>query len=346
MKTSNLEKAFLIRCVQQLDQAACAPILLRNYGDFPNEIGNDLDVYVHPDKIADSFRILSECASAHNGVISHIHKRGYFIAIWLRFADNNHPIHIDLYYGALTWHGIKFLNDAELVLAAQSASKGASYKVPSPAHEALVSCLASILWGGFFKARYQEHVSFLLSDNTAYKIYNDNLIRCFGDLGNALGNAVRQGNASEFVNPKFARALRSRLIKKSLSETPVKFILHYSRHWIEEASCYLHRLPGVVVEYDKGQWQSEELSTFRDLIEPYFGQTHMWFSEAKSLTQKLDLWRLRGKNHLVLIAGRKFRINGETYSDLQSGNFVDPLTLSSAVLSLLSERLKFQYSYL
>jgi hypothetical protein len=346
MITSNLEKAFLIRCVQQLDQAACTPILLRNYEDFPNQIGNDLDVYVHPDKITESFRILSECASANNGVIRHIHKRGYFIAIWLQFADSNHPIHIDLYHGALTWHGIKFLNDADLVLSSKSVAQDVSFKVPSPAHEALVSCLASILWGGFFKARYQDHVRFLLSDDAAYEIFSKNLIRCFGDLGNSLGIDVMLGNASEVVDHKFARALRSRLIKKSLCETPVKFMWDYSRHWIEEASCYLHRMPGLVVEYDKEQWKFEDTEMLRARIESYFGHTHLWLSEPKNLTQKLNLWRLRGKNHLVLIAGRKFRINGETYPDLQSGKVVDPLTFSSAVLSVLSKRLKFQYSSL
>jgi hypothetical protein len=343
MKTSHLTRSFLLDLIEQLEQAQCHPILLRNYEGFPDEIGNDLDVYVHPSKLKCSFDILKSCAEKQGGSIKHLHRRGYFVAIWLCFPDEVRPVHVDLYHGALTWHGANYLEDAELINSAETSASEIPYKIPAPAHEAMVSCLASILWGGFFKARYQEHVSQLLDSKAQETIFIDHLVRCFGDHGKKLATDVREKRISGLMDQGYARKLRSSLLRKQFGSHPMRFAKALCQHWVEEAFCYFYRLPGVILEFDASQWSVGEMSKLREELGPYFGETHLWQARSWTIMNQLKAHRLRGKNHLVLVPGNQFRVNGANVATHIAGESLKSQHLVHAVLTLLSQRLAMQF---
>jgi len=343
MKTSPATRSFLTACIQRLEGADCHPVLIRNYESFPDEIGNDLDVFIVRSSLSRAYSILRSSASAQGGSIVHLHRRGYFVAVWLHFPDAVHPVHVDLYHGALTWHGLPFLGDEELISRTLPMDGTACNRIPSPPHEAMISCLASILWGGFFKSRYQDHLQRLLSDRSNFEEFSSGLERCFDQWGSQLATAVREASAASLVDPAYARKLRLLLFLKSLRSHPLQSSIAWLRHWWEEFLCYLLRLPGLVVEYDKARWNEADALRLQEILKPYFGATHHFDTCSLSLRFLLKLRRLRGKNHLAVVGGSDFRINANSLSALPSAGEWSVDRLAGSALSILRERMAKQY---
>lgn len=342
MTTSPTTRKFLNHLIQDLEHAECKPVLLRNYENFPVEIGNDLDIYVRPERLARAFSILASCALREGAKIAHIHRRGYFVAIWLQFPDCEAPAHIDLYHGALTWHGLHFLTDRELESASQATRTGFSYHVPASHHEALVSLLASILWGGFFKTRYQEHLASLLTDPLQSEMFANLLERTFGGNGRLLATAVLHKEAASLVDGSFSRKLRRSLLIHSLKTAPLESGKKWLRHWFEECACYGWRLPGMLVEYDVANWQADETKQLRERLYYYFGETHIMNPQPPSFARRLKIRRLRGKNHLVLLPGNRFAINGKACLATLDHASPSAALITKAALGVLACRIKLQ----
>jgi hypothetical protein len=318
------------------------PILLRNYENFPTEIGNDLDVYVSPARLARAFSILASCAFEQGGKIAHIHRRGYFVAIWLQFSDCEAPVHIDLYHGALTWHGLRFLSDHELESNSQETGTGLQYRIPAPSHEALVSLLASILWGGFFKIRYQDHLAALLADPLQRQAFTAHLEQTFGRNGRVLAAAVVRNEAASIVHGSFARKLRRGLVNHALKTSLFNSCRDWFRHWLEECACYGWRLPGMLVEYDDDSWQADEVNQIREQLGLYFGETHSMNRQHAWFSRYLMIRRLRGKNHLVLLRGKRFAINGHAWHATADQTCPSTASMAKAALRVLACRIEFQ----
>ncbi|MDP4623682.1 MAG: hypothetical protein NWT08_00950 [Akkermansiaceae bacterium] len=339
MITSPATRVFLTRLIQELEHAGCCPILLRNHETFPDEIGNDLDIYIRPERLSHAFSILSSCASSQQGMIGHIHRRGYFVAIWLRFPDCNEPVHIDLYHGALTWHGLHFLDAQEFVQKSQPAVSSCVYQIPSPCHEALISLLASILWGGFFKSRYQKQIAALLADQEQSRAFTNHLEQFFGRKGAELAAAVARGEAATLVDSAFSRKLRRNLFAHSLKTKPLASAIAWLHHWFEEFACYGWRLPGMVVEYDSAAWAPDDLEKFQNRLSAYFGDTHE-NTQRPSLNRRLKIQRLRGKNHLILLSSDRFTINHQTYF----ASAEHTASIAGEALEVLARRIKYQHT--
>ena len=343
MITSPATRKFLIDLIERLEGAGCDPVLLRNYENIPDEIGNDLDVFITARTLPAAYSIMKAAATRQGGSIAHVHRRGYFVAVWLRFPDCAAPTHIDLYHGALTWHGLLFLSDEELITNATPSGSTMSYKIPRRAHEALVSCLASVLWGGFFKARYQEQLGSLLADPSELECFTTLLVRKFGHQGQELASSVMTGRAALSVDRAFARKLRMRLFLKSCLSKPLACAGAWLSHWREEAASYLFRLPGVALEFDRKHWDAEEILRLRDILDPYFGATHEIEKRPGSISQQFKLRRLRGKNHLILLSGNQFSINGRNSHSTKRGEVTRTDGMAEEVLASLSGRIASQY---
>lgn len=340
MRTSPATKAFLTTLVQELEQAGCFPVLLRNHETFPEEIGNDLDIFVRGESLYTALSILRDGAARQGGGIGHVHRRGYFVAVWLRFPDSVKPVHVDLYHGALTWHGQRFLGDDELVRASRMTGDTVRYRIPAQGHEALVSLLASILWGGFFKVRYQDHLHELISSPEEKERFTASLEKSFAHDGNVLAQAVSRKEASLLVTSRFSTGLRWKLMIHGLLSTPLESIQGWLEHWIEEATCYLTRRPGTVVEYHKGVFTPAQLDEVRERLGDYYGDTREMRQAQYRLKKLAVAWRLRGKNHLVMQESDRFAINGIPWLDSASG----PEGLIGKTLETLSGRIHLQYS--
>lgn len=339
MTTTPVEKAFLTALVRGLEQADCHPILLRNHEGFPDEIGNDLDIFVPEASLDNAFAVLRDCAADEGGEIGHVHRRGYFVAVWLRFPGSGRPVHIDLYHGALTWHGQRFLRDNELMTASRMTGGGIPYRIPAAGHEALVSLLASILWGGFFKARYRDHLRALVSSPVEMERFTRQLEDHFGHEGMLLAEAVARKDASSLVTRAFSGTLRRKLMMRNLLTGPARSVRSWLEHWLEEAACYLARRPGAMVEYPMEAFTADQLDGVRDRLSPYFGGTRDLVKTTPLLKRLAVVWRLRGKNHLVLLESDRFAINGSGWPDQGTG----PDGLVARTLETLSRRIPLQY---
>lgn len=344
MITSPATRAFLTCLIDDLEEAGCSPVLLRNFENFPKEIGNDLDVFVRPERLSRAFSILDACARAQGGKIGHIHRRGYFVAVWLRFPDCEPPVHIDLYHGALTWHGLHFLDNDELVRESQPATPGARHRIPAPYHEALISLLASILWGGYFKQRYQDRLNALLADTTQRQQFTEVMERNFGREGRLLATAVAESEARTLVNDSLCRRMRQRLVFRFLQVAPLASSADWIKHWFEELVCYGWRLPGMAIEYDGAAWKTGEAEQLGEKIGLYFGGTHMMNGEAAQLSDRVKIRRLRGKNHLVLLRGNRYAINGQPCRTTIGQPTPNVATMAEAALRVLDERIQDQFT--
>jgi hypothetical protein len=343
MTTSPITRKFLVHLVNELEAAKCCPILLRNYENFPLEIGNDLDVFVIPEKVADAYSILSSSAAAVGGNITHLHRRGYFIAIWIVFPDCELPVHIDLYHGALTWHGLPFLTDCDLVQESIVAGTVDKYRIPRPSHEALVSLLASVLWGGFFKSRYLSHISALLSNQDENIHFKTLLLNQFGKYGEILADSIFRNETTKLVNQTFSRKLRRYMFLHCITKRHFSSIRAWIRHWKCEAACYFKRMPGMVVEYDHSVWNDQVEIELRVLISPFFGDIHVTRGSHITLLRLLKIRRLRGKNHLVMIQGSRFAINGNASMQNDLPFPPSPSQMAELVTSVLKSRISLQY---
>jgi hypothetical protein len=206
----------------------------------------------------------------------------------------------------------------------------------------LVSLLSSILWGGFFKARYQEQLSALLSDPTQRQAFTTHLEYTFGRNGSLLAAAVTRNEAASIVDGSFSRKLRQDLWIHSLKASPLASGGKWLWHWFEECACYGWRLPGIVVEYDETSWQADEADQLRERLGPYFGEAHSIDRQHAWFSRHLRIQRMRGKNHLVLLRGKRFAINGNAC--LATADHASPsaASIAKAALDVLACRIEFQ----
>lgn len=118
-------------------------VVLRNHDIFANlERGTDIDLFVADAAAAE------RTARRHLGPPLWTSTRPHLRQ--LLYAWGN----IDLFPTTIQWKGAPYLHIEEALLSAQRSHLG--FPKPRPAHEAVVSWLGSILWGGFFKERYRE----------------------------------------------------------------------------------------------------------------------------------------------------------------------------------------------
>jgi hypothetical protein len=306
--TTEKEQDFLRQLLADLESAGCHPVLLRNYEQFPSEIGNDLDIFVTETNLVQAYGILRHNASANGGVISHVHRRGYFVAIWIDFPESFSPLHIDLYHGALRWHGLPFLDEKAFIERARIHEHG--FRTPSPADEALILVLASILWGGFYKSKYDGRIRELLSSEFDRRFFHDCLVSSFGRIGHDLADCIMDGTTAEVVTKSFCHALRRNLTVRCFREKPLGSVARRLCHWRWEAWAYIFHRPGCVVEIPSSVWSEDEIKGFIDQVGSYFGETHISTGGSNiSSLFFLQRVRARGKNHLRIEVSCKFALN-------------------------------------
>lgn len=290
---------FLESLLSAWDRENCEPILLRNYEGVPNRIGNDLDVFIPRSRVSDSMRVLRRVVS-HSGLfVCHVHERDYFTAIWLGWKGSSETLHIDLYHGAATWHGVPFLDEEKLK---NEAMRFGPWRVPRPAHEALISGLASVLWGGFFKKAYKGRINQLLSDSCEQKEFKSVLISRFGEPGKVF--EVWLGSANYQIRPELVRRLRANLIRGGLRRSLVGHGTHWLRHWFRECFVYVWHRPGKILFYPGNEISGKEL---RERMVRWKGCPFGGVVEGGKVLG-FAAQRAVGKNWLVLVCGEEWRL--------------------------------------
>src|SRR3954452_9222622 len=118
-----------------------ACVILRNESDLFENLrrGGDVDVLVGDLELAE--RALIRHLGSPVRIIKSSYVRGYSYD-WG---------HVDL-LRSIEWRGARFLSTARVLEDRRLSTAGRP--VPRIAHEAVISWLTSLLWGGFFKERY------------------------------------------------------------------------------------------------------------------------------------------------------------------------------------------------
>lgn len=341
MKTSNTCKRFLQTLLAALKEKGCEPVLLRNYEDLPNSMGNDLDIYVNPQKLHAACTCFLEQAYTHGFTITHIHKRSYFTALWLNFDDMVAPVHIDLYHGATTWHGLEYLNCAELPLNSEPHPTFKDAHIPTPWHEALISSMTSILWGGFFKERYTQRIKKLLSGNDNSDNFNQHMRRVFGFDGETLSKAITSENPCDYISKSIKHKLCRHLFLKSMQLRPVHTLAKWLHFWGIEAWCYLHRRPGLTIEYNAHSISPKDKDDMLSSLTPYFGSSIEISSNSACIMLKHS-FAARGRNYLLLVRSDKSAVNGKKI--VASDDSIGAELLLNQALITLKDRAKSCYS--
>jgi len=298
-----------------LKQASIPFLLLRNYEDFPQRIGHDIDLFFQRQDALKVKDIFLKLLSSAGGNVIVIHERGYFIDI--RFVLGLKPadaIHLDIYHGSFTWHGLTYLRDEELLSAARQYN---GYPIPRPAHEAYNIFFASILWGGFYKSRYQPRIAALLSAPEERAEFDRCIRKTFGDAGIPPFDPCSPVIPDKGIVRQYARKLRRVFKMRSLSRNPLRTASGLARHWSVELGCFL-RPKGLVVAIT-GPDEKQLLKICEGLthqLGELFGENQTYHLEGASGQNSIGSfrqwlkcwfrwpvrrWKKKGQSHLVIL---------------------------------------------
>lgn len=319
MVLSPTSQKFLAELNDKLVETGASPLLLRNYKTLPQEIGNDLDIFVKRSKQKKAIRIVLDQVLKFGGGLGHIHRRDYFTAIWFKFEDEERFWHIDVYPGAFSWHGLSYLEEHDVLSASRNFT---FWKVPSAHDEALLIFLTSVMWGGHLKDRYRPVVCELLSGEDAFIHFSGKFINTFGKNVSEWPRRIADGSYSSEDLAEIGPVLRRSLKKSRILKSPVGSLFRLGRHWFGEIRAYLISPPGLEIDIEglAGYHSEDAIKEILSLAGAFFGGILV---ESSRDSSKRPSWLKRkvslGKNFLVVRKGAsiKVRLPEEEISGVQ-----------------------------
>ena len=212
--TDSIPQAAFTQCLRELPNY----VVLRNEEDLFGNLqrGGDVDLLVEDLELAE--RTLIRHFGFPVRVIKSHYVRGYSYD-WGT---------VDL-IPAIEWRGARYLR-TETVLGSQRLS-ARGRPVPRISHEALISWLTSLLFGGFFKERYAAEIRKAVEiDGDAFR---QTLMDVAGKrLGNRLWQAAVEGHPE--ISAQWTRPLRLAVWSRACFRSPVRTIQRYFGYVIGE----------------------------------------------------------------------------------------------------------------
>lgn len=194
----------LTRCLRELPNY----VVLRNEEDLFGNLqrGGDIDLLVADLVLAERMLI------HHLGPPIRIIKSSYVSGYSYDWG------HVDL-LPTVEWRGACYLRTEAVIAGRRISPRGRP--VPRIAHEALISWLTNLLWGGFFKERYAAEIRQAVEiDGSAFQ---QALIEVAGKkLGLRLWQAAVDGNAE--ISAEWTRSLRRAVWWRACLRSPVRTI--------------------------------------------------------------------------------------------------------------------------
>jgi hypothetical protein len=138
---TSVPEAALTRCLREIPDA----VVLRNEEDLVGNLrrGGDVDLLAADAQLAEQLLV------RHLGAPVQIARRSYSVGYSYDWG------HVDV-QSTFEWRGAAYLDAHEVLAARRVSARG--IPVPSLAHEATISWMANLLFGGFFKERYADGV--------------------------------------------------------------------------------------------------------------------------------------------------------------------------------------------
>jgi hypothetical protein len=136
--------------------------------------------------------------------------------------------HIDL-TPRMEWHGATYIENSTIF--AESSLSSFGFLQPRPAHEALICWFASLIWGGFFKARYAEVIQG--AAKTDPEAFRKALIHAVGGFwGNKLFDLAASQTATQSV--QWVKPLRRALWLRGFRRNPCQTLVGWGQQWLRE----------------------------------------------------------------------------------------------------------------
>jgi thymidylate kinase len=191
-------------------------VVLRNYDGLPDDVGNDLDLLVHPSQRQIAERVAA--AAAHGcGFRLHNRAEGPHVMLYFTHEQTCTQLHVDLFCDVL-WRGFILLTAVEVL---DRRTLGAVFDTPHPVDEAIVKLLAAILYQGSLKEKYRIGIAEALHAHRAVAMTL--LARLFGRrAARALLRRVDGGDWGGIAQR--AATLRGALVLRQLRRSPAAAI--------------------------------------------------------------------------------------------------------------------------
>lgn len=223
---------FLPAFFRALDAENVRFCVLRNYEGFPAiNLGSDVDLLIQPDALP---RALRAIRSIHGVRIVSSMRRSYVASVFVEgiaSTGESRSLQLDFLW-SLSWKEMPYVPAGDVLrLAARHAAGNVSFLVPMPVHEAIISLLASLLYGGWAKEKYLPQVRQLFAAHKADVIAA--LSPQFGPGPSArLVSSVIGGDREEIH--RRVRPLRVALSLRSLPRRPMRTLQGIAEYYARE----------------------------------------------------------------------------------------------------------------
>jgi len=146
---------FLAALFQSLEAGGIRPCILRNYEGFPGvNTGGDIDFLIVQAALPNALRAVHSIPGIR---IVGFTRRAYVASVFLEGVTStpgSRSLQLDFLW-SLSWKGMPYLPPNKVFQSARPLSaENLKFFVPSPVHEAIVSLLTSLIFGGWAKEKY------------------------------------------------------------------------------------------------------------------------------------------------------------------------------------------------
>jgi thymidylate kinase len=224
------EQRFFLDYFAALDMAGISNAIARNAAGFPLTMGNDIDLLIPRARAKDAWHIFTRLLSKYTGTLWQKNSREFVLDLRFSLLSSKLPLHLDLYWGVFTWHGIPYLDE---VTALHDAKVADGFRFVRPAHEAIGMFCASLLWGSFYKEKYGELMRNVFADPVEGEELAHQLTLAFGPAPLPFQPGSRPEPSVDSARIA-ACELRKRLKHQSFRKAPFRTLLSLGRYWLTE----------------------------------------------------------------------------------------------------------------
>jgi hypothetical protein len=254
-KSSLAEKTVVSNFLTALKNKGIFYCILRNYEGIPDYVGHDIDIFFQKRNIKEAKVILTGIAAESGLALRHIHDLEHVMSLFFAPMSEGDILKIDLYHGALTWHGLGFIDESEFIARCKTTNGMA---VPSCADEAVTLCATSLIWGLFFKERYRGRTRELLRDDADHRLALSLFQNILGDSsGKNLLDSLLRGD--EIDGRFWGKALRNATRRNAIRKNPIKALARITRYWLYQIYGMIF-LTGRIMECAPGKEYDEAIA--------------------------------------------------------------------------------------
>lgn len=261
------ERAFFTSYLEALREAGIAHAIARNHEGFPERIGHDVDLLIPRARWRAARALFRSLLAARGGSLWKENRRDYVLDLRFSLPGSASPLHLDLYWGVFTWHGLPYVGEQA---ALEQALDHGLYRAVRPAHEVLGMYGASLLWGSFYKERYGPRMRAALSDGAERAEFDACCAAAFGPEPLPVVPGAEPAPDAQCAR-RAAAELRARLKRRALGRDFIGSLVAMGRHWLAELRTILQPTGlSVALLGPDGSGKSSVLGELEGRLEPLF----------------------------------------------------------------------------